>query len=769
MRHHHLLFYLCLISSAFASPHAYATDSLHGPIIVTGNQHVDAEVIRSHFDTEKNGGFRTEDLDAALKSLYATHLFNDVKIRRNGSNIEVQVRENPLIGQIALEGNKAIKDKDLKALLKSKEDGPLSSAMVHDDVELLNTYYRRHGRFDAHIDPKRIANKNGTVSLVFEISEGRRTGVAHILFTGNHAFGSQKLNSVIKTGKSNFLSFLLDNDFYDPDKVEADRGLLLKFYHAHGYRDAQMRSVQPQYDKEKNELTLTFSINEGSLYRFGNVGIFSNVDGVASGQLEPTLTTHSGDVYNPDAVDNTVEAMLARLARNGQPFAAVRSEAERVSGRPLVNLTYRIEEAPRIYIERIEIHGNNKTRDNVIRRELLFGEGSPYNQALVQLSKRHLRKLGFFKTVKFERHAGSAADRVVLDVQLEEEDTGQFSISGGYSDIDGAVANVTVGDRNLFGRGDSASLSVDYGQYVKGFNLSFTEPYFLGQKVALGLNLFARQNDANSNQSYTSTTYGGRIGFGAPLTEQVGLNLHYGLTRQFLVLDPSLGTASIPVQQAAAAGPMWVSAIGITGTYDTRDDARHPTSGTIASAANDVAGVGGDVKFLRNTDDVKHYEPLTEDVVSLSHAQSGYIVPWGGQTLPLLNGFFGGPQLVRGFAPNGFGPRDVTPGTTMDNIGGNTYWAAGQEIQAPFPGVPPEFQLKGAVFADAGSLWGAGATSFGPALSQSMNNSRAIRSSIGAGLVWDSILGPLRVDYAYPLTKGPVDIPQRLHFGFGMF
>ncbi|HKS86826.1 MAG TPA: outer membrane protein assembly factor BamA, partial [Pseudolabrys sp.] len=420
--------------------------------------------------------------------------------------------------------------------------------------------------------------------------------------------------------------------------------------------------------------------------------------------------------------------------------------------------------------ERIEIHGNKKTRDNVIRRELTFGEGSPYNQALVQLSERHLKKLGFFKTVKFERRPGSAADRVVLDVQVQEDDTGQFSIAGGYSDVDGAVVNVTLGDRNLFGRGEAASLSVDYGQYVKGFDLAFTEPYFLGQKVALGLNLFARQSEANSNQSYTSTIYGGKIGFNAPITDAVGLNLHYGLTNQSLALDPSRGVASIPVQQTAAAGPQWVSTVGVTGTYDTRDDPRHPSSGTFASATNDVAGFGGDVKFLRNTDDVKHYEPLTEDVVSLTHLQSGYIVPWGGQTLPLLNGFFGGPQLVRGFAVNGFGPRDVTPGTTMDNVGGNTYWATSQEIQAPLPGIPPEFQLKGAVFADAGSLWGNSAN-YGPALSQSLqvNNSRAIRSSIGAGLVWDSILGPLRVDYAYPLTKGPVDVTQRLHFGFGMF
>lgn len=740
------------------------------PISVVGNRHIDSELIRSHFHADKDGSFHPENLDAALKSLYATHLFSDVKIRRLDTGIQVQVAENPLVEHVAVEGNKAIKDKDLKGILKSKENAPLSSAVVHDDVELMLEFYRRHGRFSAHIDPKTINNKNGTVSLVYEISEGARTGVKHIHFTGNHAFGAQKLNSIIKTGKTNVLSFLLDNDFYDPEKVEGDRELLLKFYRAHGYPDARVGPVQPQYDKTKNELTVTFAIAEGALYRFGNVAVKSELRDVRGAELESLLVTRGGNVYNSEAIDKTTEAILVKLARRGQPFAAVRPEIERVAGQPIVNLAYHVQQGPRIYVERIEIHGNKKTRDNVVRRELTFGEGSPYNPALVQLSERHLKKLGFFKTVKFERRAGSTSDRTVVDVQVEEEDTGQFSIAGGYSDVDGAVANVTLGDRNLFGRGQSASLSLDYGQYVKGFDLTFTEPYFLGQKVALGLELFARESDSNSNQSYTSTVYGGKIGFNAPMTDEIGLNLHYGLSNQSLALDPTRGIASIPVQQAAAAGPQWVSYIGLTGTFDTRDDARHPSSGTFASATNDVAGLGGDVRFLRSTDDIKHYEPLTEDIVSVTHAQSGYIVPWGGQTLPLLNGFFGGPQLVRGFAVNGFGPRDVTPGTTMDNIGGNAYWATSQEIQAPLPGIPPEFKLKGAVFADAGSLWG-NAANYGPALSQSLqvNNSRAVRSSVGAGLVWDSILGPLRVDYAYPLTKGPVDVTQRLHFGFGMF
>jgi outer membrane protein insertion porin family len=763
----------CLIACFVASSAALAPAHAEDPaIVITGNRHVDAEVIKSRFQLKKNNAEPgAEDLDGAVKALYSTHLFSNVKIWRSGSTIHVEVTENPVIARLALEGNKAVKDKDLKPLLKSKEGEPLSTALIHDDIELMLELYHRRGRFNAHIVPKTIETKDRGVSLVYEISEGERTGIRSITFLGNHAFAADRLRSVIKTGQTNVLSVLLDNDFYDPDKVETDRDLLSRFYRAHGYADVRIVSARPEYDNRKKLLALTFTIEEGPRYSLGTVAVKSDVPGVPADEMGPLLETSAGNLYNADAIDRSAETILAKLAGRGEPFVNVRPEFERIPDRQKINLVYRLEPGARAYVERIEIHGNRKTRDSVIRREIGLVEGAPYNRALVKLSERRLKKLGFFKSVKFDQRNGSAPDRVILDLTVEEQDTGEFTIAGGYSDVDGFVANVSVGDRNLFGRGESAKVSVEYGQYVKGFDVGFSEPYLFGQKVALGLNLFAQQRDANSNQSYTSTVFGGRVGLGAPITDQFGMNLHYGLTRQSLVLDPALGVASIPVQQAAAAGPQWVSTVGTTATYNTLDDDRHPTSGLSTSATNDVAGFGGDVKFLRNTDDLRYYQPLGEYVTSLTRAQTGYITPWGGQTLPLLNGFFGGPTLVRGFAPNGFGPRAITPGTTMDNLGGNVYWATSQELQAPLPFVPSEFALKGAVFADAGSLWRTSAAGFGPALSQSLqvNNSHAIRSAMGAGLIWDSILGPLRVDYAYPLTKGPYDITQRLHFGFGMF
>ncbi|HET9717981.1 MAG TPA: outer membrane protein assembly factor BamA [Pseudolabrys sp.] len=765
------LFLLCAGAILPAPARAQAGDSDQASIIVSGNRHVDPAAIKAHVRLSKDSAAFGEDVDATLKALYATHLFSDVKVWRSGSSLHIQVVENPTIDAIAFEGNKAIKDKELRSLVTSKEKGPLSSALVHDDIALMTTVYRRRGRFDAKITPKTIAHGDHRASLVYEIAEGPRTGITKIEFKGNGAYGRSKLKGIIKTGETNLLSFLLDNDFYDPEKVENDRKLLLQFYRAHGYPDVQVTSAEPRYEPEKKVLVLTFTISEGMRHRFGDVAVTSNVKGIDAKSLDRLLETRTGDVYDADAIERTVDTLLARLARRGEPFAAVKPETRRVDGKQIVDLVYRIENGPRLYVERIDVHGNAKTRENVIRRELTFGEGSPYNKALVHASERHLKKLGFFKNVTITRKDGSAPDRVVLDLKVEEQETGQFTIAGGYSDVDGAVANVTLGERNAFGSGRGVVVSLDYGQYVKGFNVGYTEPYLFGQKVALGLNLFARQSDANSNQSYTSTSYGGKIGFGLPLTDEMGLNLHYALANQSLQLDPALGKASIPIQQAAAAGSQWVSTVGATATYNTLDDDRHPSKGILARANNDIAGFGGDVKFYRNTNDLKYYQPLNEYLTSMSRVQSGYVVPWGGQELPLLNGFFGGPQLVRGFAPNGFGPRDITSGTTMDNIGGTVYWATSQEIQAPLPMVPPEFGLKGAVFADAGSLWGRGSASYGPALAQSLqvSNSRAIRSSIGVGLVWDSILGPLRVDYAYPLTKGPYDVTQRLHFGFGLF
>ena len=750
---------------------AHAAEGSDSAITVAGNRHVGTDVIRSYFHGSPNGQFDAAALDAALKRLYATGLFENVKISHEAGRVLIIVVENPSIVRVAFEGNRKIKDAELKKGLQSKEAGPLWKAFVQSDAEQIAAQYRQRGYFQTKVEPKTIKLKDGRVNLVFEIKENDKLGVRQILFAGNDAFPANKLSGVIKTGQSNVLSFMLNNDIYNADRVDDDRDLLRRFYLAHGYADVRVQS-QAHYDAAKQGVVVTFSIAEGAQYHLGKVDIESTMKTVAAPELRSALRTQAGDVYDADAVNKTVEDLAMRLARSGEPFAAVTAHSDRQRDRHLINLVYAVDQGKRVYIERIDIHGNAKTRDEVVRREFDFGEGDAYNRALVDRAERRLKALNYFKTVKIEGKPGSAPDRVALDVAVEEQQTGDFNIAGGYSTTDGPLVQLSIGDRNFLGTGDIAKATVTYGLYARGFDVAFIDPYALGPRTSLGGELFGKQTFANSNQSYNTSLYGGKVLVGTPITDQLNINWNYSIYNHGVSL-PAGNTASLPIQQAAQAGAYWVSSVGNSVVYSTLDSARNPTEGFRAQTNNDVAGLGGAAKFARSTEDVRYYHPIVGDVVGMVRGQGGYVTPWGGAQLPLLDGFFGGPQLVRGFAPNGFGPRDITPGTSMDNVGGNVFWTSSAELQAPVPLVPADAQLKMALFSDVGSLWATGASSVANlstlSPSQQIANSRAIRSSVGASLIWDSPFGPLRLDYAYPFAKQPYDVTQRLNFTAGGF
>jgi len=773
-----MLSIFCFACLAIAATAAAAGDTA---IEVAGNRHADANRIRSYFHHAPDGTFDTAALDAALKTLYASGLFQDVKISRVGDHVLVTVVENPTIARIAFDGNKKLKDDELKKDVTSKQGGPLSREAVHDDVEHILDHYRQHGYFDVHVDPKKINAKNDRVDLVFEIKEGDKLAVKQIRFVGNNAFAPNKLNGVIKTGTTNLLSFVLDNDFYDADRIEADRDLLRTFYLGHGYADVSVRAAA-SYEADQKGVVLTYTVDEGPQYRFGGIDIASTLKTVDAAALRRDVRTQTGETYDAEAINKTVDALAMDVAKQGEPFATVLARTERVPPPPgpagqsrtgVIKLVYAIDQGKRIYVDRIEIHGNRKTQDTVIRREFDFGEGDAYNRALVDRAERRLKKLGYFKSVKIGTQPGSAPDRVVVDVELVEQDTGNFSIAGGYSTTAGVLAQVSISEQNFLGTGDIVKASVKYGQYARGFELGFTQPYFLDQRLALGVDLFGNQSFANTYQSYDSTVYGARMSLAAPVSDELSVKWSYSLYNQGLSLDPASGVASLPIQQAAAAGPIWISSVGTGTTYSTLDNAKNPTNGVRVTVNTELAGLGGAAKFARTTEDARYYHTIVGDMVGMVRAQGGYAAPWGGQQLPLLDGFFGGPQLVRGFAPNGFGPRDITPGTTMDNIGGNAYWTTSAELQSPMPFVTADAQLKVALFADAGSLWATNASSASSLASlspsQQIANSRSVRSSLGVGLVWDSMFGPLQVTYAYPVAKQSYDVTQRLQFNAGAF
>ena len=768
-------------------------------IVVEGNRRVEADTIRSYFRPGPGGRLGPEQEDEALKAMVATGLFSDVRISHSGGRIVVTVAENPVINRVAFEGNKKAKDDQLQAETQSKPRGTLSRPTVQADVQRIIEIYHRSGRFDVSVNPKIIELPNNRVDLVFEIKEGDKTGIKDIVFVGAKAFSHGRLKDVIKTSASNLLSFLQTTDIYDADRIEADRDLLRRFYLKHGYADVRIISAVGEYDAAKKGFVVTFTIDEGSQYRVGTVDVVSNVRAIDPAVLRNQVKLSPGNVYNADLVERSVESMTIQAARQGYAFANVRPRGDRNFETKTINLVFVVEEGARAYIERINIRGNTRTRDYVIRREFDLGEGDAYNRALIDRAERRLKNLNYFKSVKITNEPGSAPDRVVVNVNVEEQATGEFSVSGGYSTADGLIGEVSIADRNLMGRGNFAKAAITYGERVRGFDLSFVEPFLFGYRMAGGIDLFARKNLASNYISYDSQTIGTNLRLGFALTEEIAFQPRYTFYQQKITLPfqynncqfsnfaPATGLApgtgvnppaefggqdtqvnvpfgcyadgeaSLAVRKELAAGPVNVSLVGYTLSYNTLDNNRAPTSGIFAELRQDFAGVGGDVNFIRTAVEGRTYYEVINDVVAVFKLQAGGITSWGGQQLRMLDSFQMGPNLVRGFAPAGLGPRDLTVGTTNDPLGGSLYWGATVEAQTPLYFLPKDIGIKLAVFADAGSLWDyQGPTSWnvtGETLQVGLNSPSMIRSSVGVGLLWDSPLGPLRFDLAYPITK----------------
>lgn len=739
-------------------------------VVVEGNRRVESDTVRSYFRPGPGGRLGPQEVDEGLKALYATGLFSDVNIKNVGGRVVVSVVENPVINRVAFEGNKKAKDEQLSAETQSKPRGTLSKPTVQADVQRIIEIYQRSGRFDVSVVPKVITLANNRVDLVFEIKEGDKTGVKEIRFNGARAYSHGRLKDVIKTTVSNWLSFLQTTDIYDPDRVEADRDLLRRFYLKHGYADVRIVSAVGEYDPAKKGFVVTFNIDEGSQYRVSKVDVISNVRAIDPATLRSNVKFSSGNIYNADLVEKSVESMTIEAAKRGYAFATVRPRGERNFEAKTINLVFIVEEGARAYIERINVRGNIRTRDYVIRREFDIGEGDAYNRALIDRAERRLKNLNYFKTVRITNEPGSAPDRVVVNVQVEEMPTGEFSIGGGYSTSDGFLAEASIADRNLMGRGQFAKASVTYGQNSKGFELSFVEPYLLGYRMSGGVDVFAKQNLATSYVSYASETIGANLRLGFALTEEVSLQPRYSIYRQEISIDSAYndcsltntapgcygnGEASLAVRKELAAGPVVVSMVGLSTTYNTLDNNKSPTSGMLAQLKNDLAGVGGDVNFIRTSVETRNYYEVVTDVVGVLKLQAGNVASWGGKDLRMLDHFQMGPNLVRGFSPAGIGPRDLTPNTTNDALGGSMYWGASVEFQTPLYFLPKEIGIKLATFADAGSVWDyQGPTSYlAETLQVGLGDASMVRTSVGVGLIWDSPLGPLRFDLAYPITK----------------
>ncbi|HEY8580678.1 MAG TPA: outer membrane protein assembly factor BamA, partial [Beijerinckiaceae bacterium] len=458
-------------------------------IVVQGSQRVDAETIRSYF-----AGTDQARINQAVRDLYSTGLFSDVRVRRDGGRIVVQVVENSVINRVAFEGNSKVKSDMLLAEVQSRSRGAYNPSTVQADVERIRDIYRRAGRGAANVTPRTVTLPNGRIDVVFTIDEGGKTGVRAIEFVGNQAYSSYRLRNIMQTTEMNWLSWFKTSDVYDPDKIAADLEALRRFYLKNGYADFRVTGSDAQYDPAREGYVVTITVEEGAPYRVGAVNVESRLGDIDPQALRQVVRVSPGEVYNADAVEKSVEAMTREVARRGYAFSTVRPRGDRDPATQTVNLSFVVEEGPRVYVERIVVRGNTRTRDYVIRREFDLGEGDAYNRVLVDRAERRLNSLGFFKTVRITNQPGSAPDRVVIMVDVEDQPTGSFGISGGYSTQDGIIGEVSISESNFLGRGQFVRAAATLGQRTRGIDLSFTEPYFMGYRMSAGIDLFHKQN-----------------------------------------------------------------------------------------------------------------------------------------------------------------------------------------------------------------------------------------------------------------------------------
>jgi outer membrane protein insertion porin family len=773
-----VLFAAVVLLSA-AAPGSRAEAAVVSRIDVEGNQRVDAETVRAYVLVQPGVSFSDFEVNESLKALFETGLFADVSIEQRGNALVVMVTENPIINEIAFEGNRRFKDEQLSSVIDSEPRGVFTRAKVQADVQRILELYRRSGRFQASVTPQIIELENSRVNLVFEILEGPNTGISGITFIGNDAFGDQRLRNVIETRRTGYLGFLRSTDNYDPDRLASDEEKLRRYYLDRGYADFQVISSVADLDRERNTFFITFSVDEGPRYHFGQILVDSSIPGIDVAELERLVTTDEGDVFSSREVDESLEILTLHLARSGYPFTQVRPRLDRDPVGLTIGVTYVVDEGPRTYVERIEVRGNARTRDYVIRREFDIAEGDAFNRVLIERAERRLRNLGYFSTVNVSTEQGSAPDRVIVVVDVVEEPTGEFSFGAGYSTADGVVGDVSLTERNFLGRGYNMRIAVGGGTNSRTYEFGFTDPYFLGRRVSAGFNIFRREYDDNSFRSYEYTSTGGGLTFGFPVTENFTVQL--GNQIEFKEIDvpgytegAPLGTCPAGVSRAIcqAEGETLVSSLLYSLVYDTLDNRREPRDGIYAKFTQEFAGAGGDVTFLRTTGTASYYRELMpdRDVIGLLKVQGGHIAGIG-EDVRLLDSFFKGGETVRGFESSGFGPRDTTTG---DALGGNIFAAATAEVQFPFPALPRELGFRGALFADAGTLFDTDITEADvgcgppPAVPTCVfADDASLRSSIGASILWASPLGPIRADIAYVLTSESYDEEQLFRIGGG--
>lgn len=721
-------------------------------IQIVGNERVEPATVESYLAVRRGEPFDAAKLDESLRNLFATGLFEDVSIAREGDRVVIRVVENPIINRIAFEGNRRLEDSVLESEIQLRPRVVYSRQRVQEAVQRILEIYRRLGRYSARVDPKIIKLDQNRVDLVFEIEEGPVTSVGGITFIGNESFSASTLRSVIQTRESAWYRFLSSDDTYDPDRLAFDQERLRRFYLARGHADFAVVSAIAELTPDGREFFITFTLDEGPVYKFGVIDVSSRVPDVPVEELKALVETREGEIYNADEIETTVQAITNRLGELGYAFVNVDPIPDRDPDNLTIGITFEIREGPRVYVERINILGNVRTLDNVIRREFRLAEGDAFNAALLRRSQERLRRLDFFETVDVTTAQGSSPDRVIVNVKVSEKSTGELSFGAGFSTSDGPLGDVRLAERNLLGTGQEIVANISVSGRRQLYRVGYTEPWFLGREIAAGFDLFRERSDQQSESSFDETNTGGTLRAAYSLTEHLRHGVRYSL--RLTDIHNVDDEASIFIKDEE--GDRLTSSIGQTFTYDRRDTTFLPSSGYLLRLDQDLAGFGGDDRFISHQVRAEWYYSIVPEVVFNLGFVGGYIRGLG-EDVHLSNRFFIGGQTLRGFDYGGIGPRDTA---TDDKLGGNLYYVGTAEVRFPV-GLPEELRIFGRAFTDVGTLTEIDAS--GPTL----EDTDKLRASVGVGLSWLSPFGPLSIDFAQAVVKESGDDTEFFRLSFG--
>jgi outer membrane protein insertion porin family len=723
-------------------------------IRITGTQRIEPSTVQSYFTLQPGDEATQEALDESLKNLFATGLFADVQLSESQGVVLVRVVENPIVNLIEFEGNDEVKDADLLNEVSLRPRQVFTRTKVQNDVARIYDIYRRDGYYSANVEPKIIQLDQNRINLVFEITEGPITEISKIRFVGNQRYNDQELRGVLTTQEYRWYNFLSSNDRYDQDRLSFDQELLRQFYLRNGYADFRILSSVAELSQDKKDFFLTITLEEGPRYKMGDAKINAELRDLDPKRLLKAITYRRGQWYNADEIKNTTEEMTKVLGDLQYAFVSVTPEVTRNAETRTIDIVYNIGESPRVFVDRINIAGNLATRDKVIRRQFELSEGDPFNRTKLAKSEQKIKDLGYFEKVEVKTSPGTAPDKSVIDVAVQEKSTGELSVGAGFSTADGPLADFGIRERNFLGKGQELQLSGTIAGKRTEFDVSFTEPFFLDRDLSAGIDAFHTTRDQQEDSSFDQKRTGGGFRVGFPLSDKLRQTWRYRFENNQIENIDSDASRFIKDQK----GKRTTSAISQRLVFENLDSTLWPTEGIRTWLDTELAGLSGDAQYVSGKVGGAYYYPIAKNWVFNVLGETGAIEGWGDETVRINERFFIGSSTLRGFTRAGIGPRDIS---TDDALGGNVFYRGSAELSFPI-GFPEDMGVAGHAFTDFGSLW-----KVDLANSADIADSESLRAAAGLGFSWRSPFGPLRIDLAQPYIKEDYDETEFFRFSFG--